>query len=98
MVGVWGLGCVCYRLFRVLNCEQAFRLCSGDSRFDLVRSGSECLIRLEVTMRGQWDVKKQELSNYNSSFISFVSVAVAKYYTHHPNVPKFCSLMNMTSN
>ena len=20
-----------------------------------------------------------------------------KYYTHHPNVPKFCSLMNMTS-
>ena len=19
------------------------------------------------------------------------------YYTHHPNVPKFCSLMNMTS-
>ena len=22
---------------------------------------------------------------------------VDKYYTHHPNVPKFCSLMNMTS-
>ena len=22
---------------------------------------------------------------------------VGKYYTHHPNVPKFCSLMNMTS-
>lgn len=49
-------------------------------------------------MRGQWDMEKQELSNYNSSFISFVSVAVAKYYRHHPNVPKFCNLMNMTSN
>ena len=22
---------------------------------------------------------------------------VDKYYTHHPNVPKFCSLMNMTA-
>ena len=22
---------------------------------------------------------------------------VDKYYTHHPNVPKFCSFMNMTS-
>ena len=22
---------------------------------------------------------------------------VDKYYTHHPNEPKFCSLMNMTS-
>ena len=22
---------------------------------------------------------------------------VDKYHTHHPNVPKFCSLMNMTS-
>ena len=22
---------------------------------------------------------------------------VDKYYTHHPNVPKFCSLVNMTS-
>ena len=22
---------------------------------------------------------------------------VDKHYTHHPNVPKFCSLMNMTS-
>ena len=32
-------------------------------------------------MWGQWKVKKQGLSNYNSSFISFVSVAVAKYYT-----------------
>ena len=22
---------------------------------------------------------------------------VDKYYSHHPNVPRFCSLMNMTS-
>ena len=24
-------------------------------------------------------------------------LSIDKYYTHHPKVPKFCSLMNMTS-
>ena len=26
-----------------------------------------------------------------------LSMLINLYYTHHPNVPKFCSLMNMTS-
>ena len=71
------------------------RLASGVRResYFPVKDWTLALQVLQGCVLKMWSLLNSSNENVKRNRTKYVK----KYYIHHPNVPKFCSLMNMTS-